>query len=97
MFVCLLVCLFICFFVHLELDVASTRVGAPGAEDLQGYVAVAIGDLKPAEEILTTSIIIMTRLTQKNNNDTKMRRRSDLGLMQVQHWLTNPMVLPGGA
>jgi len=31
---------------YLELDVASTGVGAPGAEDLQGHVAVTIRDLK---------------------------------------------------
>ena len=36
-------------FNHLELDVASTGVGAPGAEDLQGHVAVTIRDLKSAD------------------------------------------------
>ena len=43
------------FLPHLELDVASTGEGAPGAEDLQSYVAVAVCDLKPDEEILATT------------------------------------------
>ena len=36
-------------FNHLELDVASTGVGAPGAEDLQSHVAVTVCDFEPAD------------------------------------------------
>ena len=43
------------FLPHLELDVASTGEGAPGAEDLQSYIAVAVCDLKPSEDILATT------------------------------------------
>ena len=46
------------FLPHLELDVASTGEGAPGAEDLQSYVAVAICDLKPNKEILVSTLKI---------------------------------------
>ena len=36
-------------FNHLELDVSSTGVGAPGAEDLQSHVAVTVRDLEPTD------------------------------------------------
>ena len=36
-------------FNHLELDVASTGVCAPGAEDLQSHVAVTVRDLESAD------------------------------------------------
>ena len=64
---------------HLELDVSGTGVGAPRAEDLQGYVAIAICDLKPVEDISTT-------IGTPKKNNTKATRPTTLKSEEELTW-----------